>query len=71
MLGDGDDEGDGENFHIDNLAQISNIKFSRWTPTLGVCFKWDSQKVLKIAHFGVFRHIGGVRCDRKITDIKI
>ena len=35
-------------------------KFSRWTPTLGVCFKWDSQKVLEIAHFGVFRHIGGI-----------
>ena len=47
------------------------LNFSRWTPTLGVCFKWDSQKVLKIAHIGIFRHIGGVRWDRKITDIKI
>ena len=47
------------------------LNFSRWTPTLGVCFKWDSQKVLKIAHIGIFRHIGGVRWDRKITDINI
>ena len=47
------------------------LNFSRWTPTLGVCFKWDSQKVLKIAHIGIFRHIGGVRWVRKITDIKI
>ena len=47
------------------------LNFSRWTPTLGVYFKWDSQKVLKIAHIGIFRHIGGVRWDRKITDIKI
>ena len=47
------------------------LNFSRWTPTLGVYFKWDSQKVLKIAHIGIFRHIGGVRWVRKITDIKI
>ena len=58
MRGDGDDEGDGENFHIDTLAQISNIKFSRWTPTLGWFFSSDTQKVLKIAHFGIFRHKG-------------
>ena len=47
------------------------LNFSGWTPTLGVCFKWDSQKVLKIAHIGIFRHVGGVRWNRKVTDIKI
>ena len=41
-------------------------KFSQWTPTLGVCFKWDSQKVLKIAHFVVFRHIGGSGVTEKL-----
>ena len=46
-------------------------KFSRWTPTLGVCFKWDSQKVLKIAHFGVFRHIGGTWGVQKHMYLKI
>ena len=46
-------------------------KFSRWTPTLGVCFKWDSQKVLKIAHFGVFRHIGGTGGVQKHMYLKI
>ena len=52
-------------------ATFPMLNFSRWTPTLEVYFKWDSQKVLKIAHIGIFRHIGGVRWDRKITDIKI
>ena len=35
-------------------------KFSRWTPTLGVRFKWNDQKGPKIAHLGIFRHIWGV-----------
>ena len=46
-------------------------KFSRWTPTLGVCFKWDSQKVLKIAHLGVFRHIGGTWGVQKHMYLKV
>ena len=52
-------------------ATFPMLNFSRRTPTLGVCSKWDSRKVQKIAHFGVFRHIGGVRWGRNITDIKI
>ena len=32
---------------------------------MGVFLKWDSQKVLKMAHFVIFRHIGGVRGSKK------
>ena len=42
-----------------NWATFPMLNFSRRTPTWGVCSKWDSRNVLKIAHFGVFRHIGG------------
>ena len=35
-------------------------KFSRWTPTLGVFFKWNDQKGPKLTHWAIFRHIGGV-----------
>ena len=52
-------------------ATFPMLNFSRWTPTLGVCFKWDSQKVLKIAHFGVFRHIGGTWGVQKHMYLKI
>ena len=27
-------------------------------PSLGVCFEWNAKKRLKIAHLGIFRHIG-------------
>ena len=35
------------------------LNFSRWTPTLGASLKWNDQKRPKLAHFGIFRHIGG------------
>ena len=35
------------------------LNFSQWTPTLGVSLKWNDQKRPKIAHFDIFRHIGG------------
>ena len=41
------------NFDISGSNFFPMNKFSRWTPTLGVCFKWDSKKVLKIAHFDI------------------
>ena len=47
------------------------LNFSRQTPTLGWFFSPDTQKVLKIAHFGIFRHIGGVGWVRKHMDPKI
>ena len=46
------------------------LKFSRWTPTLGVFLKWDSQKVLKMAHFVIFRHIGGSGGSKKRLALK-
>ena len=33
------------------------LNFTRWTPTLGLFFKWNDQKGPKIAHLGIFRHI--------------
>ena len=39
------------------LGQFPMLNFSRRTPTLGWFFPPDSKKVLKIAHFCVFRHI--------------
>ena len=47
------------------------LNFSRWTPTLGVFPKWNNQKVPKIAHLGIFRHIGGVGGVQKDVDLKI
>ena len=53
------------------LGQFPMLNFSRRTPTLGWFFPPDSEKVLKIAHFCVFRHIGGVEWVRKNMDLKI
>ena len=52
-------------------GQFPMLNFSRRTPTLGWFFPPDSEKVLKIAHFCVFRHIGGVEWVRKNVDLKI
>ena len=52
-------------------GQFPMLNFSRRTPTLGWFFPPDSEKVLKIAHFCVFRHIGGVEWVRKNMDLKI
>ena len=52
-------------------GQFSMLNFSRRTPTLGWFFRPDSEKVLKIAHFCAFRHIGGVEWVRKNMDLKI
>ena len=52
-------------------GQFPMLNFSRRTPTLGWFFPPDSKKVLKIAHFCVFRHIGGVEWVRKNMDLKI
>ena len=46
------------------------LNFSRWTTTLGVFPKWDNQKVPKIAHLGIFRHIGGVGGSKKMWTSK-
>ena len=35
------------------------LNFSWWTPTLGASLKWNDQKRPKLAHFGIFRRIGG------------
>ena len=47
------------------------LNFSRRASTLGWFFPPDSQKVLKIAHFCVSSHIGGVGGVRKHMDPKI
>ena len=52
-------------------ATFPMLNFSRWTPTLGVSLKWNDQKRPKIAHFGIFRHIGGVGGVQKNVDLKI
>ena len=52
-------------------GQFPMLNFSRRTPTLGWFFPPDSEKVLKIAHFCVFGHIGGVEWVRKNMDLKI
>ena len=39
---------------------MSNVKFFTVDPYFGVGFSRDTQKVLKIAHFCVSSHIGGV-----------
>ena len=54
-----------------NLGTIPNVKFFTADPYFGVVFPPDSKKVLKIAHFCVFRHIGGVEWVRKNMDLKI
>ena len=54
-----------------SIKKFPMLKFSRWTPTLGVFLKWDSQKVLKMAHFVIFRHIGGVRGVQKKIGINV
>ena len=54
-----------------NWGQFPMLNFSRRTPTLGWFFRPDSEKVLKIAHFCVFRNIWGVEWVRKIMDLKI
>ena len=46
------------------------LNFSRRTPTLWKCFRWDSQKVGKIAHLGIFRHIGGSGVTEKLLTSK-
>ena len=51
-----------------NWATFPMLNFSQWTPTLGVSLKWNDQKRPKIAHFVIFRHIGGVQ---KNVDLKI
>ena len=52
-------------------ATFPMLNFSRWTPTLGASLKWNDQKRPKLAHFGIFRHIGGVGGVRKNVDLKI
>ena len=47
------------------------LNFSRQTSTLGWFFPPDTQKVLKIAHFCVSSHIGGVGWAQKNVDLKI
>ena len=48
------------------------LTFSRTTvdPFFGVVFSPDTQKVLKTAHLGIFRHIGGVGWAPKIWTSK-
>ena len=46
------------------------LNFLRWTPTLGVFPKWNNQKVPKIAHLGIFRHIGGSGGSKKMWTSK-
>ena len=50
-----------------NLGTIPNVKFFTADPYFGVVFSTG----LKIAHFCVFRHIGGVEWVRKNMDLKI
>ena len=52
-------------------ATFPMLNFSRWTPTLGASLKWNDQKRPKLAHFGIFRHIGGVGGVQKNVDLKI
>ena len=52
-------------------ATFPMLNFSRWTPTLGASLNWNDQKRPKLAHFGIFRHIGGVGGVRKNVDLKI
>ena len=52
-------------------ATFPMLNFSRWTPTLGASLNWNDQKRPKLAHFGIFRHIGGVGGVQKNVDLKI
>ena len=52
-------------------AKCPMLNFTRWTPTLGLLFKWNDQKGPKIAHFCVSSHIGGSGGVRKHMDPKI
>ena len=54
-----------------NLGNISNVKFFTVDPYFGGIFKVDDQKCPKIAHFGIFIHIGGVGGGQKNVDLKI
>ena len=36
-----------------------NVRFFTVDPYLGCMFFWDPQKVMKIAHFGIFSQYGG------------
>ena len=51
-------------------ATFPMLNFSQWTPTLGASLKWMT-KCPKIAHFGIFIHIGGVGGGQKNVDLKI
>ena len=56
--------------HKKRWAKFPMLNFSRRTPTLWKCFRWDSQKVGKIAHLGIFRHIGGSGVTEKLLTSK-
>ena len=60
----------GPSIYIETPKKIcgkkANVKFFTVDPYLGCMFFWDSQKEMKIAHFGIFRHIGGPGGPEKI-----
>ena len=52
-------------------SRLSSLKLFTVDPYFGGMFKTGLPKSAKLAHLGIFRHIGGVGSGRKITNLKI